>query len=497
VEAHLNRFIGELLTAKSGDWRVDLMWRAFGWSLYQSMLQYLGDRPIQTVVTEFPWALRLLGLSGLALVALGARVPVLVLTAAASICFMVSSIGGQEWWTRFPAEESPLQVGLSLGCLAAVVVAMLSQRGTLGSIRVRKESARFQLLVARSIIVIALGFAGLAKLNTDFFDPRYSCTSLTTRLDDWWVIAQYLPTKLGPTAVVALELAVPLMLCLMPRVGILLAVFLGFGIGHIGPTAFNATAIALSLSFLRAGDRGVILRWLRRGWPFLLVAAMILMPLSSNTYRGDDKPWHVFAAFEAYCFFVAFVALAALSRSIRGVLRIRSTGAAWAAVRAQARPPLPHSRAARALVAAGVAVLLLNGMCPYLGLKFRFSHAMLSNLRVDENRWNHYVMPRWLYLRRHDPFVHVTRVEVGGRPADSNSTRLRPALFRPDEFKKRCAWQRAQLDDFLIEYSYLGEKYRSEHALSDNAFWQRLDDLRNPRLIQAELAIDAPQPCRH
>lgn len=36
---------------------------------------------------------------------------------------------------------------------------------------------------------------------------------------------------------------------------------------------------------------------------------------------------------------------------------------------------------------------LLNGFAPYLSLKFNYSFAMLSNLRVDDARWNHLVIP--------------------------------------------------------------------------------------------------------
>ena len=36
-----------------------------------------------------------------------------------------------------------------------------------------------------------------------------------------------------------------------------------------------------------------------------------------------------------------------------------------------------------------------NGMSPYLGLKYRLNFAMLSNLRVDEARWNSLLIQLW------------------------------------------------------------------------------------------------------
>ena len=52
-------------------------------------------------------------------------------------------------------------------------------------------------------------------------------------------------------------------------------------------------------------------------------------------------------------------------------------------------------------------ILIVNGMSPYLGVKYRFSVAMLSNLRVDQERWNSYVIPKWVRLRKHTPHVQV------------------------------------------------------------------------------------------
>jgi len=55
---------------------------------------------------------------------------------------------------------------------------------------------------------------------------------------------------------------------------------------------------------------------------------------------------------------------------------------------------IPAAGPGRWVVWAVVAVWLLNGFSPYLGLKFNYSFAMLANLRVDNARCNHLLIPR-------------------------------------------------------------------------------------------------------
>ena len=96
----------------------------------------------------------------------------------------------------------------------------------------------------------------------------------------------------------ALALGVPFLLCVLPRRGILLAFVLTISIGHVGPTAFNGIVMAMALAFLRADDGLPIARWLRRGWPLLLLATLLLLLVSNHIYQTDVYPWHVFALFQ-------------------------------------------------------------------------------------------------------------------------------------------------------------------------------------------------------
>jgi len=43
-------------------------------------------------------------------------------------------------------------------------------------------------------------------------------------------------------------------------------------------------------------------------------------------------------------------------------------------------------------------LMLLNGACPYLGLKTRTCFAMFSNLRTEGGRTNHLLVPTWLQI---------------------------------------------------------------------------------------------------
>ena len=58
----------------------------------------------------------------------------------------------------------------------------------------------------------------------------------------------------------------------------------------------------------------------------------------------------------------------------------------------------------------GVAVVFLNGMCPYLGLKTQSSFSMYSNLQTEGDRWNHLFMPQALRVFGYqDKVVHIRR----------------------------------------------------------------------------------------
>jgi hypothetical protein len=490
--------VKDLVTSPLGDWRVGLVWRLYGWALLQSAVHITVDASWGDILSEYPPSVALFALTGIVLLAFGARLPGLLLASGSSVIMLWECVRGLHPKTSFPAEELALYPALAVACLLGVAVVATSQRGGIASPGFREESSRVQLAVFRTCIVVTLSFAGLAKLNSDFFNEAVSCIVLTQRLDAFWELAAYLPTQLSPSGVVALELGVPFLLCVLPRLGILLAFVLTFSIGHVGPTAFNGIVIAMALAFLRADDGPPIARWLRRGWPLLLLATLLLLLGSNHIYQADVYPWHVFALFQVVLPALACVAGLALWRDAGELVRGAAATQLWSTLREQARPELPRNRSARSLVLAFALVLVLNGLTPYLGIKYRFSQAMLSNLRVDMERWNSHIVPRWLYLPDHDPFVHVSSSVLERWPNLQETYEGIPVgLLRPDELRRRAEWHRTRDLDFRIEFSYLGEKFRFDRALDDSGFWAAIERMEDTLLFQAALNSGEPQTCVH
>jgi hypothetical protein len=78
-----------------------------------------------------------------------------------------------------------------------------------------------------------------------------------------------------------------------------------------------------------------------------------------------------------------------------------------------------------------IALALLNGLCPYLGLKTQGSFTMFSNLRTEAGHWNHLIVPRAVRLIStfQDEQVRVTAIDDGRIQRDfveKNETYLVP-----------------------------------------------------------------------
>jgi len=83
-------------------------------------------------------------------------------------------------------------------------------------------------------------------------------------------------------------------------------------------------------------------------------------------------------------------------------------------------------RLAHPVLAIGVLLVLLNGLCPYLGLKTQSSFAMFSNLQTEGDRWNSYVFPKSMRVFGYqDQLVRIL---------DSSDERLARSAVRGDRW---------------------------------------------------------------
>ena len=258
------------------------------------------------------------------------------------------------------------------------------------------------------LVIMTYALAFFHKLNTDYFSPGTSCGA--------WLAGVYLKIRrieskslervlkgLAIYGTILLELLIPCLL-LSPRtrpLGLILAVLLQLGFGllvHVhfstlmfaGLAAFipdEAWAHSVSPLFSAGGLASVL---------FVLLGLMIGFRFGVWNGRGYRLP--MLALVQQMCF--GAVSVAALR--VGAILL--------------AHGPLPsgggESRTRLLLLTVVGAGFLLNGLCPYLGIKTNFSMAMFSNLRPD--RWCHFVVPKsW---RRFTLAAYVQVLHMEGLP---------------------------------------------------------------------------------
>jgi hypothetical protein len=262
--------------------------------------------------------------------------------------------------------------------------------------------------VVRIELLVLYFFVVFHKLNHGFFDAEVSCgTAKYFRLAHGY---PFLPTGdwVRPWSIyltILVEAAIPLMLVLRPLrlVGLLLAFAFHFTLAmDPGDVVFNFSAILLALfSLFLPHDfpaaLSATLEPLRRAWRAdglsrrlrltvqtaarlsvaMLLAALVFRHaiatrLTSEAARGV---WVVYSVLIFAAFGVTFLRDRFRFESAWELLRMRSWG-----------------------LAIFPALLVANGLMPYLGGKTEGSFAMFSNLRTEGGYSNHLLMPIWLQV---------------------------------------------------------------------------------------------------
>ena len=489
----------ELGLGQVGGWRSSLCWRVFGWSVFQLWIQNLGRKELGPYFSEFPAEFHVFSLGGLVLLLLGPRVPILLTLAVSGIIFLRGLIPGTNG-VDFIADEYLFQVATPT--IALVLLAVLNVRaGRAGrgapAPRTLDESWTWWF---RALVLTTLLFATFHKINTDFLDPTVSCANLSARLSEWWPMPSGMG-RVSPALVVFMEGLCPVLLLVWPRVGILYTVIFIAGMAHIGPTAFAMMVVALSLGNLQPGDAVVLRRLLR---PLALPYVALLAGgsvLSYSVFTGPQT-WIRFLFFQLVAFSVLYwvgALLVVRGRQLRRRIRVRGRDALRRALlpRWFRRGPT-WKNPTPALSSWLVLGLLVNGMTPYFGVKYRFSVAMLSNLRADEDRWNHPLVPRLLYLRDHDPFVHVEGVDPA--PPRIKSRKQQPMVqdgaFAPHEFRARWEESRRRGHRASLRLRYLGQSRTVDDLSTDLRLAELASSLPTRRLFQSSLD-PGPQRCIH
>jgi hypothetical protein len=327
---------------------------------------------------------------------------------------------------------------LFAGCAAATILAALAQRRVLQRWEPLDRDALLESFApwVRLQLVVLYAFAVLHKLNFDFLDPDTSCAAVHS---DALMEALAVPLPAGPTrqAVITLTLAIEVLVPIgltFRRTGAAAMLLGGVFHGAIGlnldvapfynfsSLVFACYALFLPEDFLAALRQRLdglaaslrrrplqALRWARR----LLAAGGLLLVLS-GVWVGQS--WSLDANLLRSLWALYTFGLMALV-----VLGYAGT--------ARGRVPLMGRPAGLAIFPA---LLILNGLSPYLGFKTETSFGMFSNLRTEGELGNH------LFLRRAPRIASLQEGLV--KVLDSSDPGLRrvsrsPLLFVFFEFR--------------------------------------------------------------
>jgi len=334
----------------------------------------------------------------------------------------------------------------------------------------RKQSVRHELFERfaapiRVELLVLYGFAVLHKLNRDFLDPEVSCAphllkTLAVRLP-------FLPTAqwaclLSIWATLLIEACIPVLLYFRQSRNV--GIVLGWGFHSLlglhsreGLYSFSAMLFALFFLFTPESFAADLVRLKKmlcyhlgkaRSSEFLRgsVGLGLVFILGGGIWlcHNTDLPhsrnkglitWIVWGL----GLIVLYVA----------TLAIRKPAEAGSSL------PSPTFCAQWRIIYVVPALVALNGLSPYLGLKTETSFSMFSNLRTEGKQPNHLFMPGWLKLTSlQDDLVEVTASNNQVLQDHAKSQLLLPYF----EFRRECSeisgdfWVNYRRNDIWIHF---------------------------------------------
>jgi hypothetical protein len=264
----------------------------------------------------------------------------------------------------------------------------------------------FALPLVRGCVLTLYALTVLHKLNPAFLDPAGSCAT-----HFYQVLARRFPMPDGAwlhgrviQATLVSEAAIPVLLATrrLRTVGLLWGMLFHYVLGLVGFYNFSMTMVALYAAFLPSGFGAALRRLsLARGRPGRILhwaawlsgawALAFLAVVSALAARGlaRDPRWLIHGG--GYALWTLYAPLLVV-------------GYVWVTARAAPRQADPRDGGVtprRAWHAVVLALMFLNGLAPYLGLKTEAAFSMYSNLRTEGPYWNHLVLPSWLRLARY------------------------------------------------------------------------------------------------
>lgn len=496
-----------------GKQRTRLLTTGYGLMLYLTFCGITHRRDPAELWEEFPLSVTALGVLSLLLGIGGARVISLVLTAIAG-CDFIWRVSTDRMGGRLDMQAAEYIVLVAIPILMLLpVLAVAFKHGGLRQVPAEADGVDESMTrIFRVTALATLFFVSFHKLNTDFFNLAYSCEATIKPLiaKNWkGELFESAASLSSPLFVVLLEGPVCIILLLIERRLGMLVVLLAFScISLVDALVVTLCVIVPSLAFLEGEDWDLLFSRRKLLVGVWLVALAATMPFLSSCYSGQ-RPWYQVGMYQSFIGLLLLAVLYLLILAAKSALfdLIRAGG-----LRAYLRDCLilKFHKLSTTLSVAGVprwpviltlAFWFANGMSPYLGWKFHYSFAMLSNLRVDDTRWNHFIVPNWIRLTRNDPFVKVTKVQIHNTIAGSKTEMpISTELYSPNEFRKRVERLLRLPEGLGLEIHLVHQGITHEFAggIQDCGiaeFCQSLDS--TSMLFHKKLSLEGPQSCCH
>lgn len=296
---------------------------------------------------------------------------------ARGLLLATTTLLGVYWWWELPFVAD--HVHLQLALLIALIPSWRAER---------PEPAR----ASGGLLYIAIAmyvFVALAKLNANFFDPIHSCATLLHRyFVEFWGLGDLMHQSAFIPWSVAITEGLVFVLLAIPRtrkLGAILGTCFHLMISsppNIQVQDYNAALIA---AFILAFDDEVIASFDRRFIQRAILPGTIILSLSALLVLADRDAYFLpyiigyTISYGALYLFVAALVFKQLRR-----------------LRLGAAPSVQAASVAKVwwVTKLLVALFVINGLSPYLGLKTLGSFTMFSNLRIAATQNNHWFMPQ-------------------------------------------------------------------------------------------------------
>lgn len=351
--------------------------------------------------------------------------------------------------------------------------------------------------VCRAITVLVYALAGLHKLNRDFLSPTLSCATYGfTKLTDYWnlpadILAEsWLP--LLAFLVIATEFSIAILyLCGLRRPAWWQAVAFHIPLTLTMAPAYAFVMLAGHAAFLRTEDfrdlRAVFRQFL--GW----IASTALALTAVSLYLHDAWPEWSMVPKEALLWALLITCTLLIAR--HGLARTPHVFATFSRHFLTDRP---------GKIALIFSVLFaVNGLLPYVGLRFSHTGAMVSNLRIDRGCWNSLVFPE--SLRITDDYIRIDNAhlaEPGFLP--EYETILLEKLWSPPQLLQiRRNWCKPALQPIYLEGTFRGRAFVIEDLCDAQPLPFANDGIlgvemfKNSLRFQKNLLKQCPTTCIH